>query len=158
MRAPENAIPIAFNFDIASLAPVAEACIVRIVKAVAVAMKVNVIAHILIVEKKGHSRVGNIIFNSLATWITKNLRRGVTKKRPKKEQMIVMVKILPMSCLGLSLNKSSLYIAGRPATKMPAIPPAPVAAAWTMTFSWGPKDPPRIGTPGVHLENDLMIP
>ncbi len=127
-------MPMAFNFDIASLAPVAEACIVRIVKAVAVAMKVSVIIHILEVEK-GDSRVGNIIFNSLATWITKNLRRGVTKKRPKKEQMIVIVKILPISCFGLSLNKFSLYIAGRPATKRPAIPPAPIAAAWMMTFS-----------------------
>ena len=58
MRAPENARPIAFNFDIASLAPVAEACMVRIVKAVAVAMKVNVIPHILIVEKRATHELG----------------------------------------------------------------------------------------------------
>jgi hypothetical protein len=67
--------------------------------------------------------------------MTKNLRRGVTKKRPKKEQIIVMVKILPMSCFGPELNKFNLYTAGRPATKRPAIPPAPVAAACMMTFS-----------------------
>jgi hypothetical protein len=38
-----KAMPIAFSLDIASLAPVAEACMVRIVKAVAVATNINAI-------------------------------------------------------------------------------------------------------------------
>ena len=49
-------------------------------------------------------------------------------------------------------------MAGRPATKRPAMPPAPVAEAWMMTFSCGPNVPPRIGTLGAHLESDLTIP
>lgn len=88
----------------------------------------------------------------------KNRRSGVTKNRPKKEQIRVMVNSLPRSSIGSELISSSWYMAGRAATKRPAIPPAPVAAAWTMVFSCGPKEPPRIGKSPAVRERNLMIP
>lgn len=88
----------------------------------------------------------------------KNRRSGVTKKRPKKEQIRVIVNILPISSIGRLLIRSSWYMAGRAATKRPAIPPAPVAAAWTMVFSCGPKEPPRIGMLPVVRERNLIKP
>ena len=102
--------------------------------------------------------VGKINRSSLATWIMKNRRSGVTKKRPKKEQIRVIVKSLPRSSMGSVLIRSSWYMAGRAATKRPAIPPAPVAAAWIMVFSCGPKEPPRIGVLPVVRERNLTIP
>jgi len=49
-------------------------------------------------------------------------------------------------------------MAGIPATKIPAIPPEPVAAAWMMEFSWGPKEPPRMGQLWQLLDKILTIP
>jgi hypothetical protein len=79
--------------------------------------------------------VGNIKFNSRATFIMKNLRRGTAAKRPKNAHTSVMVRMRPKSSLGLSDNRLRRYIAGKPATNRPAIPPAPVAEAWIIEFS-----------------------
>jgi hypothetical protein len=49
-------------------------------------------------------------------------------------------------------------MAGIPATKIPAIPPEPVAAACMMEFSCGPKVPPRMGQLPQFLDRSLTIP
>lgn len=57
-----------------------------------------------------------------------------------------------------SLRSFSWYIAGMAETKIPPRPPAAVAAVWTMEFSLGPKEPPRIGkfAPKVLLKKVRM--
>lgn len=69
----------------------------------------------------------------------KKRRSGVTMKIPKKEQIMVKVKIRPISSCGVVPRSFNWYMAGREATKRADIPPAPTAAAWTMEFSCGPK-------------------
>jgi hypothetical protein len=79
----------AFNFLIASILPCPVACIERIVIAVAEA-------------------VGKMSFNSRATLMMKYLRRGVTKKTPKKDPIKVRVISLPKSSMILTNNSVSL--------------------------------------------------
>ena len=47
---------------------------------------------------------------------------------------------------------------GRVATKRLERPPAPMAAAWQMEFSWGPKVPPRMGMLPKLLDMILRMP
>lgn len=88
----------------------------------------------------------------------KNFRRGTAANRPKNAHTRVMVRMRPKSSLGFSDNRLRRYIAGRPATKRPAMPPAPVAEAWIIEFSWGPKRVPIPGTPGRTLVRRIMKP
>lgn len=75
----------------ASTPPAAPACIERMVRAVAVGE-------------------GNKRRSSRATWMMKNFRRGVLKKRPTKVQTIVMVNMRPMSSIGDLLTAGRIVV------------------------------------------------
>src|ERR1700749_4538636 len=67
----------------------------------------------------------------------------MTKKHPKKAVQVVSAMRRPVSSLGSWERRLRRYIAGMAETKMMPIPPAAVAADWTVQFSLGPKGPPN---------------
>ena len=85
----------------------------------------------------------------------------MTKNTPKKPAVTVSAMSLPASCFGHSLSRCSRYMAGTALTKRIPIPPAAVAALWTVQFSFGPKGPPkrrpRMPDSGSAFDKGLII-